>query len=387
MLRAQFDHVVGQVLDFAPSTSDIFFVAKKSLQAEVHGTLKDVSLKPALGPLTPFQTESAAMCIMGANLRLYRDLAQRGSCDTSYELFGRARFRVNIFNQRGTVSIVMRQLSMEVPSPKKLGLPSIFEEMAREKFGLILITGATGSGKSTTLAALIDSINAQFPVHILTLEDPVEFVHRHKMGTVNQREMGVDFDTFGSGLRAALRQAPKVILVGEIRDHETIEIAMQASETGHLVLGTLHTADTGQTINRIIGMFEPSEERLVRQRLGESLKFIVSQRLLPKVGGGRVAAMEILRNNLRIKDCIINGEQGEKTFYNVVEQGDAYGMRTFDQHIAQLFTDRVVAEETANIYGSDKSRLLQMIDRIKSERGDKVTDIGGLEIDSGYGQH
>ncbi|MEW5772073.1 MAG: PilT/PilU family type 4a pilus ATPase [Thermodesulfobacteriota bacterium] len=386
MLRAQFDHVIGQVLDFAPGTSDIFFVAKKPLQAEVHGVLKDVSLRPELGRLTPFQTEASAMCIMGSNLRLYRDLVQRGSCDTSYELFGRARFRVNIFNQRGTVSIVMRQLSMDVPNPKKLGLPGIFEEMAREKFGLVLVTGATGSGKSTTLAALIDAINTQSPVHILTLEDPVEFVHPHKMGTVNQREMGVDFDSFASGLRAALRQAPKVILVGEIRDHETIEIAMQAAETGHLVLGTLHTSDTGQTINRIVGMFEPSEERLVRQRLGESLKFVVSQRLLPKVGGGRVAAMEILRNNMRIKDIILNGEQGEKNFYNVVEQGDAFGMRTFDQNIARLFKDGIISEDTANIYGSDKSRLMQMIDRIKSERGEKVTDIGGLEIDSDYGQ-
>jgi len=386
MLRAQFDHVINQVLDFAPGTSDIFFVAKKALQAEVHGVLQDVPLKPELGQLTPFQTEAAAMCIMGANLRLFKDLVERGSCDTSYELFGRARFRVNIFSQRGTMSIVMRQLSMEVPTPQKLGLPPIFEEMAREKFGLILITGATGSGKSTTLAALIDSINTQFPVHILTLEDPVEFVHRHKKGTVNQREMGVDFDAFASGLRAALRQAPKVILVGEIRDHETIEIAMQAAETGHLVLGTLHTSDTGQTINRIIGMFDSSEERLVRQRLGESLKFIVSQRLLSKVGGGRVPAMEILRNTMRVKDIILNGEQEEKNFYNVVEQGDAYGMRTFDQHISSLFKGGIVSEETANIYGSDKSKLMQMIDRIKSERGDKVTDIGGLEIDGDYGQ-
>ncbi len=386
MLRAQFDHVIGQVLDFAPSTSDIFFVAKKPLQAEVHGVLQDVPLKPVLGQLTPFQTEAAAICIMGTNLRLFKDLVERGSCDTSYELFGRARFRVNIFSQRGTMSIVMRQLSMEVPTPQKLGLPPIFAEMAKEKFGLILVTGATGSGKSTTLAALIDSINSHSPVHILTLEDPVEFVHKHKKGTVNQREMGVDFDSFASGLRAALRQAPKVILVGEIRDHETTEIAMQAAETGHLVLGTLHTSDTGQTINRIIGMFDSSEERLVRQRLAESLKFVVSQRLLPKLGGGRVATQEILRNNLRIKDIILNGEQGEKNFYNVVEQGDAYGMRTFDQHISTLFKDGTISEETANIYGSDKSKLMQMIDRIKSERGDKVTDIGGLEIDSGYGQ-
>lgn len=386
MLRAQLDHIVGQVLDFAPDTSDIFFVAGKPLQAEVHGVLTDVPLTPDLGSLKPFQTESAALCMMGNSPRLFKDLVDHGSCDLSYELFGRARFRVNIFSQRGSMSIVLRQLSMEVPNPKKLGLPQVFDDMASEKFGLILVTGSTGSGKSTSLAALIDSINSQFPVHILTLEDPVEYVHPHKKGTVNQREMGQDFDSFASGLRAALRQAPKVILVGEIRDHETIEIALQAAETGHLVLGTLHTSDTGQTVNRIIGMFDPSEEHLIRQRLAECLKYVVSQRLPQRAGGGRVAAFEILTNNLRIKDLIQNGETGEKTFYNVVEEGDAYGMMTFDQCIAGLYTEGLLTEETAMIYSSDKSNLAQRIDKIKTERGEQVTSIDGLELDSEYGQ-
>lgn len=385
MLRSHLDHIIGQVLDFAPETSDIFVVAGKPVQAEVHGVLKDVPLDPALGALCPFQAESMALCMMGKSTRLHADLARRGSCDLSYALSGRARFRVNIFSQRGSLSIVLRQLSMEVPSPARLGLPVVFEEMAREKFGLILVTGATGSGKSTSLAALVDSINEQFPVHILTLEDPVEYVHAHKRGTVNQRELGQDFDTFASGLRAALRQAPKVILVGEIRDHETIEIALQAAETGHLVLGTLHTADTGQTVNRIIGMFDPSEEALVRQRLSEALKFVVSQRLPPRVGGGRVAAFEIMRNTLRVKELIQNGESGEKTFYNVVEQGDAYGMTTFDQCLAGLFRTGLVSEETAMTYASDRSNLMQRLDRIKTERGDQVSDITGLEIDLQYG--
>ena len=387
MQRAQLDHIIGQVLDFAPSTSDIFFVAGKPLQAEVHGVLKNVPLDPELGKLKPYQTEAAALCMMGSNMRLYQDFASHGSCDMSYELFGRARFRVNAFSQRGSVSIILRQLSMEVPRADKLGLPAVFEEMAHEKFGLILVTGSTGSGKSTSLAALINSINEQYPVHILTLEDPVEYVHPHKMGTVNQREMGMDFDSFASGLRAALRQAPKVILVGEIRDHETIEIALQAAETGHLVLGTLHTADTGQTVNRIVGMFDPSEEPLIRQRLAESLKFVVSQRLPQKADGGRVAAFEILRNNLRIKDIIQNGESGEKTFYNVVQEGDAYGMMTFDQCLAGLYTDGKITEETAMLYSSDKSNLMQRLDKIKSQRGDKVTDIGGLSLDDDYGNN
>ncbi|NJB66902.1 twitching motility protein PilT [Desulfobaculum xiamenense] len=386
MLRSQFDHIIGQVLDHSPSTSDIFFVAGKPLQAEVHGKLENVPLDPAMGPFSPAQTESCAFCMMGQNQRLFDDLVQHGSCDLSYELLGRARFRVNIFSQRGALSIVMRQLSMKVPTVEQLGLPAIFHEMAHEKFGLVLVTGATGSGKSTTLAALIDSINAQFPVHILTLEDPVEFVHPHKMGTVNQREMGQDFDAFASGLRAALRQAPKVILVGEIRDRETIEIAMQAAETGHLVLGTLHTSDTGQTINRIIGMFDPTEEHLVRQRLGESLKFVVSQRLCPKEGGGRIAAFEILRNNLRIKDLVVNGETPEKTIYNVLETSETFGMMTFDQCLTKHFEEGKVSEETAMVYASDKSALMQRLDRIKTLRGDKVTDISGLELDADYGK-
>jgi twitching motility protein PilT len=258
--------------------------------------------------------------------------------------------------------------------------------MALEKYGLILVTGGTGTGKSTSLAALIDAINSQFAKHIVTLEDPIEFVHVHKKGVVNQRELGIDFDTFASGLRAALRQAPKVILVGEIRDRETITIALEAAETGHLVLGTLHTSDAGQTINRIIGMFELSEERLIRARLAESLKFVVSQRLMPRIGGGRVAAFEILRNNLRIKELILKGESEDKTFYNVIFDGDAYGMITFDQYLLNLFEQEIITEEIAMLNASDRSRLKQMIDKVKAKRGEKVTDIEGLELDLDYGR-
>ncbi len=385
MLRSQLDHIIGQVLDYAPQTSDIIFTAEKPLQAEVHGKLIEVPTKPGLGKLMPFQTEAVAMALMGPNVRTYRDMVTHGSCDLAYQLTGRARFRVNIFSQRGSLSIVMRQLSTTVPTLEQLNLPQIFRDMAKEKFGLILVTGATGSGKSTSLAALIDLINTQSPVHIVTLEDPVEYVHPHKQATVNQREMGQDFDTFANGLRAALRQAPKVILVGEIRDRETIEIAMSAAETGHLVLGTLHTSDAGQTINRIIGMFELAEERLIRIRLAESLKYVVSQRLLAKVGGGRVAAFEVLRKNLRITDCIVNGEREEKTFYNVLATSETYGMVTFDQYIFKLFEDGLITEETAMLAASDKSRLGQMLDKLKASRGEKVTNIEGLVLDQEYG--
>ncbi|HDQ41783.1 MAG TPA: PilT/PilU family type 4a pilus ATPase [Desulfonatronum sp.] len=386
MLRAHLDHLIAQVLATAPDTSDILFVVGKPVQAEVHGELTDVPTSLINGELVPFQVQSIGFCMMAGNARLYTDLIDRGSCDLSYDLSGTARFRVNIFFQRGSISIVMRRLPTDIPTLRELKLPPLFRQMAREQFGLILVTGGTGTGKSTTLAALIDAINSTSAKHILTLEDPVEFVHPHKKGTVNQRELGTDFDDFSSGLRAALRQAPKVILVGEIRDRETIEIALQASETGHLVLGTLHTSDTGQTINRIIGMFELSEERLIRQRLSQGLKFIVSQRLVPKIGGGRVAALEVLTNNLRVKELILNGESSDKTFYNIVESGEAYGMFTFDQHLTRLFEENSITQETAMSAASDRSRLGQAINRIKTVRGEKVTDIQGLELDVDYGR-
>ncbi|RQD59342.1 MAG: PilT/PilU family type 4a pilus ATPase [Desulfonatronovibrio sp. MSAO_Bac4] len=386
MLRSQLDDIIRQIVSACPDLSDIILTAGKTIQAEVHGRLISVDTVPDLGPLVPFQVESMAMAMMGRNMRLYKDQLATGSCDLAYELHQQARFRVNIFGQKGSLAIVMRKLSMNVPTMSQLNLPPIFKEMASEKYGLILVTGGTGTGKSTSLAALIDEINSSEYKHIVTLEDPVEFRHKHKKAVINQREMGIDFGTFASGLRAALRQAPKVILVGEIRDRETITIALEAAETGHLVLGTLHTSDAGQTVNRIIGMFELNEERLIRSRLAESLKFVVSQRLMPKTGGGRVAAFEIMRNNLRVKDLILNGENEEKTFYNVIAEGDAYGMTTFDQYLINLYQQELISEDIAMLNSSDRSRLKQMIDRIKSSRGEKVTDIEGLELDINYGQ-
>ncbi len=384
MQRAHLDHLLHQILDFAPDTSDIIFTVNKPVQVEVHGELRNAQISTNLGPLLPFQVEAIAMCLMGRKLRLYFDQLRTGSCDLSYELPGRCRFRVNVLGQKGSLAIVMRKLTSLVPSISELGLPDVFYEMAKEKFGLVFITGATGTGKTTSLAALIDNINQTHRKHIVTLEDPIEYVHEHKLGTVNQRELGLDFDSFSSGLRAALRQAPKVILVGEIRDRETISIALEAAETGHLVLGTLHTSDTGQTINRIIGMFELAEERLIRSRLAESLKFVISQRLMPRMGGGRVAAFEILKTNLRIREVVLNGETEDKTIYSIVESGDAYGMITFDKYLADLFRDNVITEESAMTNASDKSRLAQMIDKIKTARGDKVTNIEGLELDHDY---
>lgn len=375
MTRAQLDALMAQVLDLFPNVADIIATTGKPIQAEVDGRLKDAVTTPDLGKLSALVTKAMAVALMGENLRLQKTLAAKGSCDLSYAIPGRGRFRANIFSQRGSLAMVLRRLPSKIPTMEELGLPAAFQEMVTEKHGLILVTGGTGSGKSNSLAALIDRINSNYAGHIVTLEDPVEFTHPHKMGTVNQRELGIDFDTFASGLRAAFRQGPKVILVGEIRDPETMEIALQAAGTGHLVLSTLHTTDAGSTIGRILGLFGPGEERLIRMRLAESLRFIVSQRLLPREGGGRVAAFEVLKNTLRVKELILQGESGDKTFYNVLENGSTVGMQTFDQHFLTLFEAGTITEETALLSASDRSRLGQMIDRAKTVKGEKVTSL------------
>jgi twitching motility protein PilT len=265
-----------------------------------------------------------------------------------------------------------------------MGLPEIFHRMAEERNGLILVVGATGSGKSTTLAALLDLVNEAKAVHVVTLEDPVEFVHPHKKSTFNQREMGTDFDNFANGLRAALRQAPKIILVGEMRDRETLEIGMSAAETGHLVLSTLHTIDAGATINRVLGMFDKDEERMVRMRLADSLRWVVAQRLLPKAGGGRVAAFEIMGMNIRIEEIIINGESEGKSFYEIIQDSEALGMQTFDTHILRLFEQGAISEETALSYASKRSAVARGLDTIKATKGEKTSDIEGLSLDAEY---
>jgi twitching motility protein PilT len=299
---------------------------------------------------------------------------------------GKARFRVNVFSQKGCFSAVMRQLATRVPTLEELRLPPAYRKMSEERNGIILVTGATGSGKSTSLAAMLNEINEKKPVHIVTLEDPVEYVHSQKMATFNQRELGQDFDTFASGLRSALRQAPKIILVGEMRDRETVEIALSAAETGHLVLSTLHTVDAGQTINRIIGMFEREEEKQIRIRMADTARWIAGQRLLPKVGGGRVAAFEIMVSNLRVKDSILNGESEGKTFYEIIEGSTPFGTMTFDQSIADLYREGLITEQTAMSYASRKALVGRAMDAIKQSRGQKTTDIEGLSLDDGYGR-
>jgi twitching motility protein PilT len=384
MRKAEIDHFLTTMLETFGNVSDLNITAGKPFQVESSGQLAEVPIDPPMGKLTPFQTEIFAMNLVNSDRRLTEILIREGSCDCSYFLVGKARFRVNIFSQRSNYSIVLRKLETRIPSIADLKLPPQFAKAAEEKNGLILVTGATGSGKSTTLAALLNKMNEEKSVHIITLEDPVEFVHPHKKATFNQRELGSDYDKFSTGLRAALRQAPKIILVGEMRDRETVEIGMSAAETGHLVMSTLHTVDAGQTINRIVGMFSQEEEQQIRIRLADTVRWIICQRLLPKVGGGRVALLEILHTNMRVKDTITNGESEGKTFYDILSNGEAYGMFTFDQHILQLFTENLITEETALAYSSRKAVVGRGLDTIKSKKGEKTSDIEDLSMDHDY---
>jgi twitching motility protein PilT len=386
MTKAELDYILGTMLDSHKNVSDLNITADKPLQVESSGELVPVAIEPPVDRLTPFQTETIAMNIINRNRRLTEDLLKTGSCDASYSLGQKARFRVNIFTQRGHYTIILRRLSTEIPSVDQLNLPPIFHTISKEKTGLVLVTGATGSGKSTTLAALLNELNETKSIHIVTLEDPVEFVHPQKKATFNQREMGNDFSTFAAGLRAALRQAPKVVLVGEMRDRETVEIGMSAAETGHLVMSTLHTINAGQTINRIVGMFDQAEEKQIRIRLAETVRWIVSQRLLPKVGGGRVAALEIMGNNLRIKDAIEHGESEGKTFYEIIEAAGSFGWRTFDMTMLELFDQGLITEESALLYCTNKGVVTRGLDKIKKTRGEKTSNLTGLSLDIEYGK-
>jgi len=387
MRKPEVDHILIKMLESNTNISDVILTVDKPFQVETAGVLVPVELEPHFEKLTPFQTETFALNLINQDRRLMEALIKEGSCDLSYELPGIARFRVNIFSQRNQYSIVLRKLETQIPTYAELGLPDAYRWVATEKNGIVLVTGATGSGKTTSLAAVINDINEKQPVHIITLEDPIEYTHSQKKATVNQRELGKDFDTFANGLRAALRQAPNVILVGEMRDRDSVEIALNAAETGHLVLTTLHTADASQTLNRILGMFSFEEENQVRTRLADSLRWVICQRLLPKVGGGRVAAFEAMGTSLRVKDVILHGESEGKTFLDIIQQGKAFGMITFDNCIVELYEKGLITEETARAYASNRSNVGRGIDAIKSARGEKTTDLDKLEVDRSYGKN
>ena len=317
----QLDQLLAAMVQSAEGISDLLFVTGKPPQVEVHGKLKPFEMEPPESVLTSKRIEGLAGTIINGNERLMQDLMGRGSCDCSYSLQNFCRFRVNIYRQNGCYAMVLRRLQSQVPTLKVLGLPPVFHEVIKEKNGLIFVTGATGSGKTTTLAAMLNEINQTNEVHIVTLEDPIEFLHPHLKSTFSQRELGRDFYTFPDGMRAALRQAPKVILVGEIRDRETMEIALTAGETGHVVYSTLHTISAGQTIHRILGMFTKDEEQQVRERLAGSLRYIISQRLIPQKDGGRLLVTELMGSSLRTREAIVLGENENRRLSDIIEAG------------------------------------------------------------------
>jgi len=360
--------------------SDLLFAVGKPPVVEEHGVLEEFPIDSPTGVLDSAQIDQIADHVMQGDERLKSDLANNGSCDCSYALGDLARMRVNIFKQNGRPAIVMRKLQTEIPTLDKLGLPPIFREMIKEKNGIIFVTGATGSGKTTTLAAMLNELNETQKIHILTLEDPIEFLHPHKQALFNQRQLGKDFPDFASGLRAALRQAPKAILVGEIRDRATMEIAMTASETGHVVFTTMHTISAGQTINRILGMFAKEEEAQLRQRLADTVRFIVSQRLVSKVDGGRLLISEIMGSSLRTRETLLYGESENRTFQEIIEAGDTLGWHSFDQSLLKAYKADLISDETAIIFCAHKNKMRRDIDMVKKLRNLSFEEPSGLRL-------
>ena len=356
MKNFNLDAILEAMLKMSERVSDLNFSVGRQPQVEIDGQLAPVNF-PGLPRLTPYQTEMIAMHMLRGDREATRTLVQSGSVDISYSIPGKTRFRVNIFSQRGTYAIVLRVIPEGIPSLEQLNMPKELYNIPKLKNGIVLVTGPTGSGKSTTLAALINQINHDYAYHILTIEDPVEYMHRHVKSTVNQREVGSDTKTFALALRAALRQAPKVILIGEMRDVETIEIAMEAAETGHLVLSTLHTIDAAKTVDRIVGVFPKDQEPQVRTRFSQSFRYVLSQRLLPKQGGGRVAALEILKSTMRTRDYVMKGESEGRSLTDAMHDGLVDGMQTFDDEIEKLWNDGIISKETALANASNPTNL------------------------------
>jgi twitching motility protein PilT len=364
--------VLRQMLRASDNVSDLLFSPGRPPQVELSGQLRPVNI-PGLEKLLPGHTSAIAKLILGTHQMAIESLEKSGSADLSFSFPGESRFRVNIFKQRGTYAIVMRVIPQRPPQFSDFDLPEQMKEIAELKTGIVLVTGPTGSGKSTTLAAVIDLINESKYYHIVTIEDPIEFLHPHKNSTIHQRELHSDTPNFSVALRAALRQAPKVILVGEMRDRETIEVAMEAAETGHLVLSTLHTVDAAKTVDRIIGVFPKNEERVIRMRLAQSFRYIISQRLLPRASGeGRIAAIEILKSTLRTKDYIEKGESEGKSLIDAMEQGDLEGMQTFDGVIEKFIRNGDVTLEGALPYSSNQNNLLLRLGDLGGKGGPPV---------------
>jgi len=376
------EQLVTAMLKSSPHVSDLIFSPGRAPQVEVSGQLVELKYK-GLESLTPQDTLLIANDIMSKNETSKRKLEEDGSADLSFGITGVARFRVNIFRQRGSCAVVMRVVPNNIPGFEELNLPSALLEIVELRNGIVLVTGPTGSGKSSTLAAILDRMNSEKAYHILTIEDPIEFLHRHKKSTIHQRELHSDTPSFALALRAALRQAPKVILVGEMRDRETIEIAVEAAETGHLVLSTLHTIDAAKTIERIIGVFPLADQQAIRTRFGKAFRFIVSQRLLPKKAGkGRIAAIEILKSTMRTRDYVEKGESEGKSLLDAMRDGDTEGMQHFDGEIEKMVRSGLIDYETALTFSTNAGNLrLELADFIENKNSSPSGVDPGLQAD------
>ena len=370
--------IIERMLVVSDKISDLNFSVGQLPQVEINGKLTPVQ-PLGMQKLSPYQTEIIAMTLMYGHPDAAERLARTGTADLSYSLPSRARFRVNIFQQRGVYSIVMRVIPTDIPTLRSLGLPPQLSEIAELRNGLVLVTGPTGSGKSSTQAAIIDIINEKKYYHVVTIEDPIEYLHNHKRATINQREVGHDTRDFPSALRATLRQAPKVILIGEMRDFETTEIALEAAETGHLVLSTLHTIDASKTVDRIIGLYPKNEEQVIRTRLAQTFRYIVSQRLIPRAdGGGRVAAVEILRSSPRTREYIEEGEAEGKSLLDAMRDGKLDGMQDFDSVIKGLIESKVVGLEDGLAFATNQNNLLLSLKGMTAAEDFVRRDVDGM---------
>ncbi len=351
--------LLAGMLRAAENVSDLIFSPGRQPQIELHGQLIPVQI-PGSGTLSADDTRRIASDLIGNNKQAINTLREQGACDISYGLPGKARFRVNIFIQRGSCAIVMRVIPTAIPTFSALRLPGQLAEAANVRNGIILVTGGSGSGKSSTLAALIDRINIEHCYHVLTIEDPIEFLHKHKKSTVHQRELHTDAPSFAMALRSALRQAPRVIMLGEIRDRETLEIILEAAENGHIVLSSMNTLDASKTVDRIVGTFSVPEQQAIRERLARSLRYVISQKLLPKLDGtGRIVAIEILMSNAKTRECIEQSERSGKTLLNAIKASEDEGMQHFDGEIAKLVRNGLVDREIGLSFASNPSELEQ----------------------------
>jgi twitching motility protein PilT len=368
MNKEEVDRLLEAMVQSAEGISDLIFVADRPIQVEVHGELKPFIFESYEPILTSARIEGLAGAIINNNQRLLQDLKEHGSCDCGYTLKSACRFRVNIYIQNGNYAMVLRHLRPLIPTFDSLNLGTTFNEIIKEKNGIIFVTGGTGMGKTTTMAAMLNEINKTRDIHILTLEDPIEFVLTPIKSTFSQRELGRDFYSFHKGMRAAMRQAPKIIFIGEIRDRETMEIVLNAGETGHLVFSTLHTTSASSTVNRIIGMFGADEETQVRERLAGSMRYIISQRLVPSCSGSRLLVTEMMGSNLRTREAILLGETEGRRLDDIIEAGSGYGWHSFEQTLYKAYEQDLITEETALLYSTNKMRMVQRIDTLSLQK-------------------